>query len=118
MHSLYELEVACEGVQGLKGAPEGELLDQFYRNLLTDSSGNTHRTEICFDKFCNPSAANGKWGIIELRSFETFPKIETMSVIGLFIRTIIARLFKAPFTEPSSRSPSWPKRAKAPTPCA
>ncbi|MGZ0656610.1 transglutaminase family protein [Coraliomargarita sp. W4R72] len=103
LHSLYELEVACEGVQGLQGTPEGELLDQFYRNLLTDSSGNTHRTEICFDKFCNPSAPNGKWGIIELRSFETFPKIETMSVIGLFIRTIIARLFKAPFTEPLNR---------------
>jgi len=103
LHSLYELEVACEGVQSLQGAPEGELLDQFYRNLLTDSSGNTHRTEICFDKFCNPSAPNGKWGIIELRSFETFPKIETMSLIGLFIRTIIARLFKAPFTEPLNR---------------
>ncbi|MDQ8193999.1 transglutaminase family protein [Coraliomargarita sp. SDUM461004] len=103
MHSLYELEVACEGVQGLAGAPEGELLDQFYRNLLTDSSGNTHRTEICFDKFCNPSAPNGKWGIIELRAFETFPQIETMSVIGLFVRTIIARLCQAPFTEPLHR---------------
>lgn len=103
MHSLYELEVACEGVQGLAGAPEGELLDQFYRNLLTDSSGNTHRTEICFDKFCNPSAPNGKWGIIELRSFETFPQIETMSAIALFVRTILARLFKAPFTDALKR---------------
>ncbi|MDQ8208074.1 transglutaminase family protein [Coraliomargarita sp. SDUM461003] len=103
MHSLYELEVACEGVQALSAAPEGELLDQFYRNLLTDSSGNTHRTEICFDKFCNPSAPNGKWGIIELRAFETFPQIETMSVIALFVRTIIARLFKAPFSEPLNR---------------
>jgi uncharacterized protein (DUF2126 family) len=103
MHSLYELEVACEGVQGLAEAPEGELLDQFYRNLLTDSSGNTHRTEICFDKFCNPSAPNGKWGIIELRSFETFPEIETMSWIGLFVRCIIARLFKDPFTEALKR---------------
>jgi uncharacterized protein (DUF2126 family) len=102
-HGLYELEVACEGIQGMRGRPEGELLDQFYRNLLTDSSGNTHRTEICFDKFCNPSAPNGKWGIIELRAFETFPKIETMSVIGLFIRTILVRLFKAPFTEPLKR---------------
>jgi uncharacterized protein (DUF2126 family) len=103
MHSLYELEVACEGVQNLSTAPAGELLDQFYRNLLTDSSGNTHRTEICFDKFCNPSAPNGKWGIVELRAFETFPEIETMSVIGLFVRTILARLFQAPFTEPLNR---------------
>lgn len=102
-HGLYELEVACEGIQGMSGSAEGELLDQFYRNLLTDSSGNTHRTEICFDKFCNPTAPNGKWGIIELRAFETFPKIETMSVIGLFVRTILARLFKASFTEPLRR---------------
>lgn len=102
-HGLYELEVACEGIQGMTGLPEGERLDQFYRNLLTDSSGNTHRTEICFDKFCNPSAPNGKWGIIELRAFETFARIEDMSLIGLFIRTILARLFKAPFTEPLKR---------------
>ena len=102
-HGLYELEVACEGIEGMAERTGGELLDQFYRNLLTDSSGNTHRTEICFDKFCNPSAPNGNWGIIELRAFETFPQIETMSVIGLFIRTILARLFKAPFTEPLKR---------------
>ncbi|NBB78274.1 MAG: transglutaminase, partial [Verrucomicrobia bacterium] len=98
-HGLYELEVACEGIAGMSVRPAGEVIDQFYRNLLTDSSGNTHRTEICFDKFANPSAPNGKWGIIELRAFETFPQIETMSVIGLFIRTILARLLKSPFTE-------------------
>lgn len=102
-HGLYELEVACEGIQAFEGPIAGELLDQFYRNLLTDSSGNTHRTEICFDKFCNPSAPNGKWGIIEFRAFETFPDIETMSLIGLFIRTILARLFKEPFYKPLYR---------------
>lgn len=102
-HGLYELEVACEGIQGMGASADGELLDQFYRNLLTDSSGNTHRSEICFDKFHNPSAPNGKWGIIELRAFETFPQVETMSLIGLFVRTILARLFKAPFTEPLKR---------------
>lgn len=102
-HGLYELEVACEGIQEMTVRADGELLDQFYRNLLTDSSGNTHRAEICFDKFANPSAPNGKWGIIELRAFETFPQIETMSLIGLFVRTILARLFKAPFNEPLRR---------------
>lgn len=106
-HGLYELEVACEGIQGMNGPTEGELLDQFYRNLLTDSSGNTHRAEICFDKFCNPSAPNGKWGIIELRAFETFPQIETMSRIALFIRTILARLFVDPFNEPLKRFGPW-----------
>lgn len=102
-HGLYELEVACEGLESMPHKPDGPLLDQFYRNLLTDSSGNTHRTEICFDKFCNASAPNGHWGIIELRAFETFPEIETMSCVGLFIRTILARLFKSPFDEPLRR---------------
>ena len=103
MHGLYELEVACEGIQAMPHRPDGELLDQFYRNLLTDSSGNTHRTEICFDKFCNPAAPNGRWGIIELRAFETFPEVGIMSLLGLFVRTILARLFKAPYTGPLQR---------------
>jgi uncharacterized protein (DUF2126 family) len=97
------LEVACEGIERLREAPEGPVLDQFFRNLMTDSSGNTHRTEICFDKFANASAPNGKWGIIEFRAFETFPEVELMSHIALFVRTVLARLVKAPFGEPLVR---------------
>lgn len=97
-HGLYELEVACEGLENMIGA-DGPLIDQFFKNLLTDSSGNTHRAELCFDKFHNLAAPNGCWGIVEFRAFETFPKPETMSLIALFVRTILARLFKAPFKE-------------------
>jgi uncharacterized protein (DUF2126 family) len=96
-HGLYELEVACEGLENMKGTVDGELIDQFFKNLLTDSAGNTHRAELCFDKFHNYASPNGCLGIIELRAFETLPDIETMSVVSLFIRTILARLFKAPF---------------------
>ncbi len=98
-HGLYELEVACEGLENMLGHVDGELIDQFFKNLLTDSSGNTHRAELCFDKFHNYAAPNGCLGIIELRAFETFPEAETMSHIALFVRTILARLFKAPFSE-------------------
>ena len=42
-----------------------------------------------------------------MRAFETFPQVETMSVIGLFVRTILARLFKAPFTESLKRFGPW-----------
>lgn len=102
-HTLYEMEVACEGLEGLTGPIDGELIDQFLKNLLTDSGGNTHRAELCFDKFHNRGAPNGKMGIVELRAFETFPEVQTMSVIALLVRTILARLFKEPFTDPLFR---------------
>jgi uncharacterized protein (DUF2126 family) len=78
---------------------DGSLIDQFLRNLLTDSAGNTHRAEICFDKFANPLTPNGKLGIIELRAFETQPHAAWSSLIALFVRTVIARLSLVPYTE-------------------
>ena len=102
-HGLYELEVACEGLENSVIPPNGERIDQFLKNLLTDSSGNTHRAELCFDKFHNYALPNGRLGIIELRAFETFQTVEVMSAIALFVRTIFARLFKAPFGEPLKR---------------
>ncbi|MEM7792035.1 MAG: transglutaminase family protein [Verrucomicrobiota bacterium] len=104
LHGLYELEVACEGIEGaLPGSLGGESIDQFLKNLMTDSAGNTHRAELCFDKFHNLSAPNGCIGIIEMRAFETFPQASTMSVVALFIRSIIARLFREPFRKPLRR---------------
>ncbi|CAA6695062.1 MULTISPECIES: transglutaminase family protein [unclassified Lentimonas] len=98
-HGLYELEVACEGLENMQGLVDGPLIDQFFKNLLTDSSGNTHRAELCFDKFHNLAAPNGCLGIVEFRAFETYASADTMSVVALFVRTILARLFKAPFKE-------------------
>ncbi|MGJ8672733.1 transglutaminase family protein [Rubritalea sp.] len=96
-HGLYELEVACEGLENMQGLIDGPLIDQFFKNLLTDSSGNTHRAELCFDKFHNIAAPNGCLGIVEFRAFETYGDVDTMSVVALFVRTILARLFKAPY---------------------
>jgi len=96
-HLLYELESACEGLENLSNTPSREMLDQFFRNLLTDASGNTHRSEICLDKFWNFSSPTGKLGIVELRAFETLPSTELMSRVALFIRAIIAMLLKHPF---------------------
>ncbi len=96
-HLLYELESACEGLERLPYAPSREMLDQFFRNLLTDASGNTHRAEICLDKFWNFSSPTGKIGIVELRAFETLPTAEMMANVSLFIRAIIAMLIQRPF---------------------
>ena len=97
MHSLYETEVACEGMESIRGEFDPYWIDQFLHNLLTDASGNTHRAELCFDKFHNPTAPNGCLGIVELRAFETFPDTEMSALVALFIRTLIARLIKKPF---------------------
>ncbi len=96
-HGLYELEVACEGLENARVNPEGATIDQFLKNLLTDSSGNTHRAELCFDKFYNETAPNGKLGIVELRAFETYSDYRLMALSALFVRAIIARLFSDPF---------------------
>ncbi|MDX1572135.1 MAG: transglutaminase family protein [Xanthomonadales bacterium] len=103
LHGLYELEVACEGLERQAGPVDDLSVDRFLRHLATDSAGNTHRAEICFDKFGNPAAPNGRLGIIELRAFETFGAIESMSTTALFIRTILAYLFRKPFREPLRR---------------
>ena len=97
-HGLYELEVACEGIENSNPPPDGERIDQFLKNLMTDSAGNTHRAELCFDKFHNYSMANGCLGILEMRAFETYHTVKDMSVVALFIRCILARLFSDPFT--------------------
>ncbi len=96
-HSLYETEVACEGIESVRGTFDPLWINQFLQNLMTDAAGNTHRAEICFDKFHNPSAPNGCIGIIEFRAFETLPNTDLSATVALFVRTIVARLIKKPF---------------------
>ncbi|MGE9290276.1 MAG: transglutaminase family protein [Puniceicoccales bacterium] len=96
-HSLYETEVACEGMESIQGSFDPIWIDQFLHNLMTDASGNTHRAELCFDKFYNPAAPNGRTGIIEFRAFETLPDTDLMATVALLVRTIVARLIKRPF---------------------
>ncbi|GAC12980.1 transglutaminase family protein [Aliiglaciecola lipolytica] len=102
-HGLYELEVACEGLEGASTPPDGLAIDQFLKNLMTDSSGNTHRAELCFDKFYNLASPNGLLGIVEFRAFETYARSEWMSLAALFIRAVLVRLFESPYTEPLKR---------------
>ncbi|GHC13687.1 transglutaminase family protein [Cerasicoccus arenae] len=102
-HLLYELESACDGLDRLPYPPTREMLDQFFRNLLTDASGNTHRAEICLDKFWNFASPSGKIGIVELRAFETLPTPEMMSTVALFIRAIITMLERTPFRKKLKR---------------
>ena len=84
--ALYELEIACAGAESLGSPANLVQFDLLFRDLLMDRSGNTHRAEISVDKLWNPHAGNGRLGLVELRSFESHPEAETMSIIGLFVR--------------------------------
>lgn len=94
--ALYELEIACAAAENL-GTPQNlPLYDLLFRDLLMDRSGNTHRAEISVDKLWNPFAPNGRLGLVEFRAFETYPQISVQSLVGLFIRAILARLAADP----------------------
>lgn len=96
---LYELELACEGLEQCSGEEGGIFIDRLLRNLMTDSGGNTHRAEICLDKFWNMDSPSGRLGLVELRAFETCPRVRLQSFAALLIRAIIARLAREPFTK-------------------
>ena len=90
----YDLEMAYRHLESLEqGQDHRYMISETLRHLHIDLSGNTHRSEISFDKFWNLELESGCRGLIEFRAVETLPHPEWMSAVALLWTCMIARLF-------------------------
>lgn len=94
--ALYELEIAFSQLPSIEKG-NFAMIDRLFRNLLADSSGNTHRTEISVDKLYDPHLPTGKQGLIELRCFEMQPHPHLSLLQLLLVRALTAFFWKSPY---------------------
>ena len=96
LENLYELEIAFSQI------PEGEdvpfwLTDRLFRHMLTDITGNTHRSEFCIDKLYSPDSSTGRLGILELRAFDMPPHSKMAMLQMLLVRALVSLFWKKPY---------------------
>ena len=105
--SLYELEVAFHELDRQISLGQGRtapwIVDRILRNLLLDSSGNTHRAEFSIDKLFSPDSSSGRLGLVEMRAFEMPPHSRMSLAQHLLLRALVARFWREPYRNPLVR---------------
>ncbi len=94
--AVRELEIAFRGIKsGQETAPW--MIDRMLRNILTDMTGNTHRTEFCIDKLYSPDSSSGRLGLVEFRAFEMPPHAQMSCAQMLLMRAAVAAFWRTPY---------------------
>ena len=95
---LYELELAFNAIDRFSSVPPA-LIDYFFRPLLTDLSGNTHRAALCIDKLYPTDKSGMQLGLLEFRAFEMphHPRLRLLQL--LLVRAIVAWFWKSPYRQ-------------------
>jgi uncharacterized protein (DUF2126 family) len=100
---LHDLDLAFSEADSLGEVFNPWLTDRIFRHLLTDGTGNTHRTEICIDKLFSPDSAGGRRGLVEFRSFEMAPHVDLALSQSLLIRALTLSFLEDPFRQDARR---------------